>query len=276
MLHQNYAVLKRAGVGLGGIFLVAASLLSSCSTLSSTDEIQEGQTNVTTEDISSDVSNLIGQQVTIRSLVGETVGEGGFVVEPENGEPILVLNTTGVPFELPGADVPIQVTGEVQSFVATDIENEYELDLDEGLYADYEGQPAIVAQSLALAPNPEDLYENSADYLDQQIAVEGDVRLLDTTDGAFALFEEGWVDDIGVLVVGINRDVAGGSVDAIQEGENVVVTGVARQPSAELLQEYNPDWDDNKTQEFLSRYTERPVIVADGVYPSAVGLAPGN
>lgn len=276
MLHQNYAVLKRAGVGLGGIFLVAASLLSSCSTLSSTDEIQEGQTNVTTEDISSDVSNLIGQQVTIRSLVGETVGEGGFVVEPENGEPILVLNTTGVPFELPGAGVPIQVTGEVQSFVATDIENEYGLDLDEGLYADYEGQPAIVAQSLALAPNPEDLYENSADYLDQQIAVEGDVRLLDTTDGAFALFEEGWVDDIGVLVVGINRDVAGGSVDAIQEGENVVVTGVARQPSAELLQEYNPDWDDNKTQEFLSRYTERPVIVADGVYPSAVGLAPGN
>lgn len=276
MLHQNYAVLKRAGAGLGGIFLVAASLLSSCSTLSSTDEIQEGQTNVTTEDISSDVSNLIGQQVTIRSLVGETVGEGGFVVEPENGEPILVLNTTGVPFELPGADVPIQVTGEVQSFVATDIENEYGLDLDEGLYADYEGQPAIVAQSLALAPNPEDLYENSADYLDQQIAVEGDVRLLDTTDGAFALFEEGWVDDIGVLVIGINRDVVGGSVDAIQEGENVVVTGVVRQPSAELLQEYNPDWDDNKTQEFLSRYTERPVIVADGVYPSAVGPAPGN
>lgn len=275
MLHQNYVVLKKVGVGIGGIVL-AASLLSSCSALSPNDEIQEGQTNVTTEDISSDVSSLIGQQVTIRSLVGETVGESSFFVEPENGESILVLNTTGAPFEFPAAGVPIQVTGEVQSFVAADIEDEYGLDLDEGVYAEYEGQPAIVAQSLAFAPNPEDLYEEYSTYLNQQIAVEGDVRLLDTTDGAFALFEEGWVDDIGILVVGIDRNVAGGPVDAIQEGENVVVTGVARQPSAELLQEYNLGWDDNEIQEFLSRYTERPIIVADGVYPSAVDPAPGS
>jgi hypothetical protein len=276
MLYQNHTILKRAGVGLGGIALVAASLLSSCSNISSNEGIQEEQTNVTTEDISTEVSELIGQRVTVRSLVEETVGESGFVLEPENGEPILVLNTTGAAFELPATDVPIQVTGEVQSFVATDIENEYGLDLEEDLYADYERQPAIIAQSLALAPNPENLYEDYATYLDQQIAVEGDVRLLDATEGAFALFEEGWVDDIGVLVVGINRDIAGGSVDAIQEGENVVVTGVARQPNAELLQEYNLGWDDSKIQEFLSRYTERPIVVADGVYPSAVDPAPGN
>jgi len=276
MLHQNHTALKKAGIGLGGMALIAASLLSGCSGVSSTDEIQEGRKNVTTEDVSSDVSELIGQQVTVRSLVGETIDESSFILEPESGESILVLNTTGAIFDLPAAGVPIQVTGEVQSLVVADIESEYGLDLDEGLYGDYEGQPAIVAQSLALAPNPEDLYEEYSTYLDQQIAVEGDVRLFDNTEGAFALFEEGWVDDIGILVVGINRDIAGGPVDAIQEGENIVVTGVARQPSVELLQEYNLGWSDSEIQEFLSRYTERPIVVADGVYPSAVDPAPGS
>jgi len=271
MRCQKRSVLKRAGVGIGGVFLgLTAFLLASCNNVATTDQVEEGQTTVTTEDVSENTSELIGQQVTVRNLVEETVGESGFIIEAGNGEPILVLNTTGDP------NVPIQVTGEVRSLVAADIEGEYGLELEDELYADYEGQAAIIAQSLALAPNPENLYENYATYLDQQIAVEGDIRKLEETDNAFALFEEGWIDDVGVLVVGLDRNPAGGSIDAVEEGDNVTVTGVARQPTAELLQEYNVGWDDSEIQEFLSRYTERPIIVADGIYPSAVDPAPGN
>lgn len=277
MRYQKRSVLKRAGVGIGGVFLgLTAFLLASCNNVATTDQVGEDQTTVTTEDVSENTSELIGQQVTVRNLVEETVGESGFIIEARDGEPILVLNTTGVPFELPDPNVPVQVTGEVQSLVAADIEGEYGLELEDELYADYEGQAAIIAQSLALAPNPENLYENYATYLDQQIAVEGDIRKLEETDNAFALFEEGWIDDVGVLVVGLDRNPAGGSIDAVEEGDNVTVTGVARQPTAELLQEYNVGWDDSEIQEFLSRYTERPIIVADGIYPSAVDPAPGN
>jgi hypothetical protein len=69
------------------------------------------------------------------------------------------------------------------------------------------------------------------------------------------------------MVIGVNINPKGG---LIQEGEHVVVTGVARQPNAQLLQQANLGWDSNKINEFLAKYTNRPVIVADHVYPSAV------
>lgn len=274
MLKQKYSSLgwtKRTGAYLGALTLgLTALLLPGCST-----PVGEEKTTVTAEDVAKDTQNLVGKEITVRSLTTQAVGNSGFVMTPENGEPILVINATGSPFTLPSGDLPVQATGKVAELVVADVEREFGLQLEDELYADYERKPAIVAQSLALAPNPRNLYEAPKGYFDKPIAVEGELRKLDYTPNAFALFEEGWANDVGVLVVGVERDLkAKGS--PLEEGGNVVVTGVARPFSAELVREAGLGWDNAKIEEFGSRYTNRPVIVADGVYPSAVPPVPGN
>jgi hypothetical protein len=76
-----------------------------------------------------------------------------------------------------------------------------------------------------------------------------------------------------VLAIGVDEYLEG---VPIEEGENVAVTGIAEQANEQLLREANLGWDDAQLQEFLARYENRPVIVVDGVYPSAVDPAPGS
>ncbi|MFB2934638.1 hypothetical protein ACE1B6_05115 [Aerosakkonemataceae cyanobacterium BLCC-F154] len=272
MSNQEYSIAhwsKKAGISLGAIALgVTTLLLPACT--NNNEEIREGRTNVTTEDVAevSAKNQTVGQEVTIRSQVTEAVGKSAFVMNNNDGKPILVVNATGQTFLVPGRDIPVQATGTVEPLVIADVEREYGLDLENELYVNYERQPAVIAKSLALAPTPEDLFKTPAGYFNKNIAVPGEVRKLESPNAnGFALMEQGWVDDIGVVVVGVNRNLQGGP---IQEGEKVVVTGVARQPTAELLQQANLGWNANQINEFLARYKNRPVIVADSVYPSAV------
>lgn len=261
---------KSAKVQLGVVaFGLTALLLPACNV-----PTQQADTTVTTEDVTEDTESLVGQEITVRNIVEDTIGEDGFIVEADTGESVLIINNTGVPFELPDPNIPIQATGTVEAFSADQIENQYGISVDRNLYADYEGQPTIVADSIALAPNPENFYNAPEGYFENQaIAIEGDVRLLEETNNAFALFEEGWANDVGVLAIGVDAYLEG---EPIEEGENVVVTGTAEQASEQLLQEANLGWDDAQIQEFLTRYENRPVIVVDGVYPSAVDPAPGS
>lgn len=286
---QHRYLSRKTGAMVGAIALGCTMfVLSSCNVVTDQEEIREGQTNVTTEDLAqedletetngagmddgtemADVESLIGQVVTVRSPVQDVLDSSGFTLETETGEPILVLNATGVPFSTPdNEDVPIQVTGEVTQFTLTDAESAYGIDLDEALYGGYEGQPAIVAESTALAPTTEDLTENPTAFDNQVIAMKGEVRNIYSPD-AFSLFEEGWIDDIGILVVGVDRDLmAEGS--ALQEGEMVVVTGQTRPFDAATLQrEYDLGLTPDQINEFADRYN-RPVIMAEDIYPSAV------
>ncbi len=253
----------------GAITLGLAALLLAGCEVPGTD-----QTTVRTEDVAEDTDALTGEEITVRNVVEETLGENAFLVESDPGDPVIVINATGQPFQLPDPSIPIQSTGIVQTLSIDQIEQQYGLTLDRNVLADYENQPAIIASSLALAPNPETFYESPQGLFENQaIAVEGDVRLFPDVDNAFALMEEGWVNDVGVLVVGVDQYLQG---VPIEEGENVAVTGEAQPVSEQLLREYNLGWSDAEIQEFVSRYTNRPVIVADGVYPSAMDPAPGN
>ncbi|MGB7442532.1 MAG: hypothetical protein WA919_15820 [Coleofasciculaceae cyanobacterium] len=260
---------KKVGVYLGAITLGLTSLLlPACTQVSDNEEIQEGKTNITTEDVAEDTAKLSGKLVTVRSEVGEKVGNSGFILENEEGESILVINSTGATFGLPEGDMPIQATGEVAQLVIADVENKYGLDLEDELYVDYEDKPAIIARSLALAPSPGDIYEAPQGYFDKVIAIEGDVRNI-YSPSSLTLFEDGWVDDIGVLVIGIDDNLKAED-SAVQEGERVTITGVARQFDPKLLQDSDLGWDEAKIKEFGSRYTNRPLIVAEEIYPSAV------
>lgn len=275
MQNQNHSVFKRnqkTGVTLGAIALGIATLLLPGCNLAPPET--NAETNVTTEDVAENSSNLVGQEITVRNTVEERVGNDGFVVATETGERVLIINATGQPFQAPSSEVPIQATGRVETFSAEQIQNEYGVQLDRNLFANYENQPAIVAASMALAPNPRNLYEAPQGTFDnKQIAVEGEVRPLEDTNNAFALFEEGWVDDVGVLVLGVDPYLQGTPINA---GENVTVTGQARRVNEQVLRDANLGWNDSQVREFVERYTDRPVIITDGVYPSAVPPVPGS
>ncbi|MEQ9000969.1 MAG: hypothetical protein RID53_31260 [Coleofasciculus sp. B1-GNL1-01] len=272
MLNQGDSVplwTKRTGTYLGAIaFALTALLLPGCTT--DNEEIQEGKTNVTTEDVAENTEDIIGKEVTIRNIVEQKVGDFGYLVQAEEfgSEPILILDLTEAPFELPEEqEMPIQVTGEVAQLVIADIETEYGVELGDE-YVEYEDQPVIIAESLALAPTPQDLAEAPTGYFDKVIAVEGDVRDI-YSPSSISLFEDGWIDDIGVLVIGVNRNLKAED-SVVQDGERVTVTGVARQFDPKLLQDSDLGWDAEKIKEFGSRYTDRPVIVAEDIFPSAV------
>ncbi len=283
MIHKNkilrYRPQRNRSI-LGAIAIGAALfVLPACNTVGENEEIREDQVNVTTDDVSSGLDStegtglenadtLIGQTVTVRSAVQETVGNSSFLLETDGGESILVVNATTAPFSVPTEEIPVQVTGEVAEFVQADIESEYGLELDDATYGDYEGQPAIVADSLALAPTTEQLTQNPDFFSNQTIAIAGDVRDI-YSPSTISLFEEGWVDDIGLLVVGIDRSLKAEGTN-VQEGETVVVTGQA-QPfdAATLQQNYDLGLTTDQINEFSERYN-RPVIIAEEIYPSAV------
>lgn len=267
----NWRVPRKAGAYLGAIALgFTALLLPACN---NQQEIAEDQTNVTAEDVAEAPEEVPAEDaaqelVTVRGEVEETVDDSGLLMQSEDGS-ILVINATGTPFVAPTEAIPVQATGDSVQFVLADIESQYGLDLDPNLYVDYENQPAIIAESLALAPTPEQLAENPEAFYDQVIAVEGDVRGV-YSPNTFAMFEEGWIDDQGLLIVGAD-EVSENEVGEIQEGENVTVTGRLRPFNrAELEQEFELGLEPDVLEEFEQTYTDRPVIIADGVYPSAV------
>jgi hypothetical protein len=271
MNYQNlpFTWTRKVGFGIGFLTLgISTFLLPACN---EPTEIAEDRTNVTTEDFpqTSQVSESIGQEATIRSPIVETLDENGVLMQTQDGaDSILVLNVSPMAFNLPTDDTPVQVTGQVMDFKLADIETQYGLALDETIYGEYDQQPVVLADNWALAPTPEMLSEQPDVYVNQRVAVEGDARIL--SPNALAVYEDGWIDDVGILVVGVQQNLEG-DAGAIQEGESVTVTGMAQPLDQNLLKgEYDLGLTAAEVDEFVSRYTERPVILADRVYASAV------
>ena len=228
----------------------------------------EEEENVTTEEVAEDTEDLLGQTVTIRSDALEVVEPSSFVVGDQEffgGENILVVNASGEVFELPEGDTEVQITGEVVEFVLADVESEYDLGFDPDLYVDYEGQPAIIAQSLAAAPEPGEIAEDPAQYYGETLAVTGEIENI-YSDNTFTLDEDELFGGEDLLVVVNNPTVA-----AIQDGETVAVTGELRQLIiADLETDYDLTWDLDVQEQLEAEYSERPVLVVDDVYPSAI------
>ncbi|MBE9156167.1 hypothetical protein IQ265_04875 [Nodosilinea sp. LEGE 06152] len=267
-LHNNQKLARGRKGWVGAIALgLTLSLVSACNTTAPGNQAE--QENVTSDQVTEVEPGeaIVGELVTVRSGITEVIDDNSFVVESNNGDSILVLNPAGAAFTPPEENIPVQVTGQLEIFDAASADQYGVEGLDPALYEEYDQQPVIVAQNVALAPRPQDLWNAPDEYFDETIAIEGDLRPLDGADNGFALFEEGWTSDTGVLVVGVDQAV---DIADLEEGENVVVTGQARPADAASLQEAGFGWDDDQIQEFLSRYENRPVIFVEEVYPSAV------
>ncbi|AFY79779.1 hypothetical protein [Oscillatoria acuminata] len=219
------------------------------------------QMAATTENISSNPENFIGQTVTVRGDVQEIdTSSDTFLMDDDRfltGEGILVINSSGEVFAIPNADeMQVQVTGEVRQFNLVDINTGYGLNLDPQLYSEYENQPAIVAESLALSPTPEQVSENPDLFYNRPIAIEGQFNE-QLAPNAFTFNND------EVLV--INAD----ELQILPENEDLVVTGEVRPFDLAALQsEYNLNWDAELQQRMQDQYSNSLVLVADGIYPT--------
>ncbi|MBC1239767.1 hypothetical protein [Nostoc sp. 2RC] len=227
------------------------------------------ENNVTTEEVTNNTNQLIGQTVTVRSTPIKKLGPSTFTVSDKQffgSEPILVVNASGKTFTLPtDTNTPIQATGPVRKFVIADINRDYNLGLDPNLYKEYETQPAIIAQSLALAPKPGELTTNPNLYYGKNLAVTGEVENIRNAN-SFTLDEDKLFGGQDLLVIR-----AGTPKRTVKEGEKVAVTGVLRPfVVAELEREYNLKWDLTVQKQLEAEYRNKPVLVATEVYPSAI------
>lgn len=222
---------------------------------------QDQQMAATTENISSNPENFMGQMVTVRGDVKEMeTSSDTFLMDDDRfltSEGILVINASGETFAIPNPDeMQVQVTGEVTQLRVVDLNTAYGLDLDPQLYTEYENQPAIVAESLALSPTPEQVSENPDLFYNRPIAIEGQFNEK-LASNAFTFNN----DEILVL----NTD----ELEIIPENEDLVVTGEVRPFDLAALQsEYNLNWDAELQQRMQDQYSNSLVLVADGIYPT--------
>jgi len=233
---------------------------------------QQIDQNVELEDLTGDIGAYIGRTVSVRSDVTNILAESGFLLQNEGwfgGQEVLVINATGQPVLLP-EDIELQVTGEVSQFVLADVERDYGVDLDPELYADYEQQPVIIAESVALSPDPADVTEDPTRFYNQVIAVEGEIGEF-VTPGIFRLEEEQLFSGEGLLVLSDIAEMTEAAVTSgeVEEDSQVVVTGVLRPyVRADFERDYD-FWDGDALAEVEAEYDRQPVLVAREVYASA-------
>ncbi|MBH8556101.1 hypothetical protein I8751_27935 [Nostocaceae cyanobacterium CENA357] len=253
----------------GAIALALSAVLLPACTNNLEREAAVPETNVTTEEVTDNTNQLIGKTVTVRSTPITKLGPSTFTVSDKEffgTESILVVNASGKVFTLPtDPNTPIQATGPVSKFVIADINRDYNLGLDPNLYVDYEGKPAIIAQSLALAPKPGELTTNPSLYYGKTLAVTGEVEDI-RNSSSFTLDEEKLFGGQDLLVIR-----AGTPKGVVNEGEKVAVTGVLRPfIVAELERDYDLNWDLTLQRKLEAEYSNKPVLVANEVYPSAI------
>ena len=224
--------------------------------------------NIQIGDLTGRLEDYVGQTVSVRGEVVEVIGDNAFVIRRDElfgGDDVVVFNTTGSPVVLPGDNVTerLQVTGDVQQVVLSDLAQQGGLTLDEETYGDYEDGPAIVAESIVLAPEPNEISDNPEAFYDQVIAVEGEIGE-QYDDNTFTISQAQFLGGADVLVVGEDPSIATISDD----NNNVVITGVLRPFNAdELERDYNLTWDENLRQTIESDYSEEPIFIAEQVFP---------
>jgi uncharacterized protein YdeI (BOF family) len=276
----------RFGAGLkGGAFALAlaAFALTACEvpggTTGGQDQTTPGATtteqttadpedvNVQVGDLTGNIEDYLGQTVSVRGDAVETVGENAFIIRDDRlfgGEEVVVFNATGAPLVLPrgGATERLQVSGQVREVLIDELGQQYGLTLDEETYGQYENSPAIIAESVALAPEPGEITDNPEAFFNQTVAVQGAVgEQLD--QDTFTITQDQLFGGADVLVIGAAPGAAN-----LQGAEEVVITGVLRPFVVEELErDYDLTWDQGLRQNIEAEYSQEPVLVAEQVYP---------
>ncbi|OWY64355.1 hypothetical protein B7486_47755 [cyanobacterium TDX16] len=220
--------------------------------------------NVTSEELADKFKAMVGKRVTVRGRFIEKISNNTFTIADEEFlgvEPILIVNLSGNPLDIPSKDIEVQATGVVRSFSLAEIAKRYNVQFDRATYAQYENDPVIVARSVAPAPEAEEITSNPTPYYNRRLAVPGNVERV-YSPNAFVL-------ENNLLV--LNPYPKQAARQKVTQGEKVVVTGVLdRLVVADLEREYGFTLDAGIRKQLEVDYADRPVLIIDNVYPSAV------
>jgi hypothetical protein len=163
-----------------------------------------------------------------------------------------------------GEETELQVTGTVRELIVADLEAEYGFTLDPDRFADYEQQPVIVAQSMALAPDPDDITDEPEQYYNRRLALNGEVeRVLGTN--IITIEDEQLFGGEDLLVINPAAETV------VEADEEVTMTGTLRPfVRADIERDYDLTWDLDLQEQIEAEYSDRPVFIADEIYPSAI------
>jgi hypothetical protein len=230
-------------------------------------EVLEG--NVTLEDITDDPAALAGQTVTVNGGVNVVLTETAFTIAEStllDLNEVLVVGATGEALEAAlQTGSPVRVTGTVRTFNLVEVEEDLGVDLDDALFADFEGKPVILAQNvIAIEPanvTLEEIKENPVRYIGQLVAVEGNVVEV-ISERAFTIVSDELIVEDAVLVLAANEQVLVDLEPALAAEQQVQATGVVRRfVVAEIEEDLGIDLDEELEVEFEGQ----PVIIATNV-----------
>ncbi len=266
-MNNSFSKQNNKNKAFGVLAAASLFLLPACASPQAETTASE-EANVTSEELVDDTADFVGEEVTIRAEVAEVVDESSFLLADDeyfDGEAILVINASSEPFIIPEVgDSQVQVTGKVETFAMTTVADEYGIELSPELFEAYETKPVIIAQSLALAPDVGDVAANPEAYYNQRIALQGEVEDV-LESGLFTMDEDELFGGEDLLVI------PGEGTAAVQDGGIVALTGVLRPYiTADFEKDYDFNWDLSVTEKVQAEYDQKPVFVADGIYPSAV------
>jgi len=211
-------------------------------------------------------NEVVGKTVTIRSKPLQKVGLSSFTVSDKqflSGKPVVVINASGVPFDLPAdQNTQIQVTGQVRNLVIPKIERKFNLRLQEEYYRNYINKPAIIAKSIAVAPEIAQITQNPSKYYGQRVALMGKVENIQSP--VLFTLDKNQFDGTKELLVLLKATPTA----AITQGKTVTLTGVVRPfVVADIVREYNLNWDQQVRRQMEATYGNKPVLVAEVAYP---------
>lgn len=236
-------------------------ILSACSSNSSVAIDTSGLVDVA--DITQNAKGYLGKTVLVRNDVIETVGDKGLILDKDrafSGETILVINIAPMPSIFFNDKTPeVLVNGIVERLNLTAIEQKYGLKLDRDLYARYESKPVIIAQSLILSPDPEDLTNNPEVYYGKSLVIKGELEDL-TPYGIFELDETQVFGGEDLLVVQPNPRIE------LNEEKKALVYGRLRPfIVVELERDYDLGWDLSIEKEIEVEYEQKAIFVAEKI-----------
>ena len=244
-------------VGLMAMFLGACQAESPMNTGTETPE------SVASFEAIERTEQLMGNRITIRVEPVAQISSHSFTIQDDwvfGSEPILAINASGVPVIIPlDPQTPLQITGTVVRFIPVDIERAYGLELDPTLYAEYEGKPAIIAQSITFSPEPAEVTNNPTRYYNHLLAIPGEVATRVATD-SFTFDASGAMGGSNLLAIAPNSP-------PLQPGQTILATGVLRPfVLAEIEREHPLTWDVNLKQQLAAEYIDQPVLIVDHIY----------
>ncbi len=242
----------------------------------------EGFADITLDEITQDLAAYAGQRVVVSGGINVVLNNRAFTIADNtllDTNEVLVINATDKDLaRAVVAEEPVIVMGNVRLFNLAEVEQEVGYDLQDDLFADFEGKPMIVARNVSMfrdAPTASangaiqnasvaDIAGNPEALKDQRVAVQATVESV-IGSNAFSLDEdavlEGGIDN-DVLVISANQqnDLIN---DALGERQVVVVGPVRMFNITEIENELGYDLDDN----LFTDWQGGPAIVAEAIRP---------